>query len=57
MVDGLVRILKASKIRNEKAKKGLLKLLSKDTWVAKKILLDAESKLSKLKEKEKNEKI
>ena len=48
LVDGLVRILKAPKTRRNKAEAGLIKLLSKDTLAAKKILMDAKNKLSAL---------
>lgn len=51
LVDGLVRILKAPKSRHSKAQAGLLKLLSKDTKIAEKILLDARNKLSDLEAK------
>ena len=51
LVDGLVRILKAPKARHAKAEAGLLKLLSKDTKSAEKILMDARNKLSDLKAK------
>ena len=52
LVEGLVRILNAPNTRLKKAKMGLTKLLSKDTNVAKKILIDARNKLSDLKAKQ-----
>lgn len=53
LVNGLVRILEASDIRAQRAKKGLLKLLGRDTKEAEKELKEAELAVVKVKDKDK----
>ncbi|NCN95694.1 MAG: DNA topoisomerase VI subunit B, partial [Bdellovibrionales bacterium] len=53
LVEGLVRIVNASKAREKRAEEGLQKLLGRDTDSAEEALKDAEEKLSVLKAKEK----
>tara|TARA_B100002051_G_scaffold271578_1_gene306574 strand:- start:748 stop:1842 length:1095 start_codon:yes stop_codon:yes gene_type:complete len=53
LVEGLVRIVNASKAREQRAEEGLQKLLGRDTDTAEEALKEAEEKLKVLKAKEK----